>query len=316
MSKIDLTAVLSGFSSNTTMTANFEAIEDEFQNKVLYRDNPTGEPNTMQNDLDMNGYAVLNALATSGDEFSWRGNWVTSTLYNSGNIVHVTAGTYLGYSMIARTSFTSSAVDFDTDYLTGNWAILCQRGSGDLDSSNNLSDLDNVATARTNLSVPGLTTTNTFTQDQTVPDEAYDATNWNGSLEVPTKNAVRDEIESVKTDEAAKNKILHVRDLKSDGTSGGTSVAGSFLTRDLNTVVTNEITGASLSSNAITLPAGTYDIYATVPAFDCNSAQAVLYNTSDTSNEIIGTVVYSHPTSPSTIQSEIKGRFTLASEKP
>jgi hypothetical protein len=33
--------------------------------------------------------------------------------------------------------------------------------------------------------------------DITVPDEAYDATAWNGSLEVPTKNAVRDKIESL-----------------------------------------------------------------------------------------------------------------------
>ena len=29
-----------------------------------------------------------------------------------------------------------------------------------------------------------------------VADEAYDATAWNGSLEVPTKNAVRDEMET------------------------------------------------------------------------------------------------------------------------
>ncbi len=33
--------------------------------------------------------------------------------------------------------------------------------------------------------------------DITVPDEAYDATGWNGSLEVPTKNAIRDKIESM-----------------------------------------------------------------------------------------------------------------------
>jgi len=32
--------------------------------------------------------------------------------------------------------------------------------------------------------------------DIEVPDEAYNATNWNGSLEVPTKNAVRDELEN------------------------------------------------------------------------------------------------------------------------
>lgn len=37
----------------------------------------------------------------------------------------------------------------------------------------------------------------TFAADISVPDEAYDATAWNGSLEVPTKNAVRDKIETL-----------------------------------------------------------------------------------------------------------------------
>lgn len=37
----------------------------------------------------------------------------------------------------------------------------------------------------------------TLTGDLIVPDEAYDATAWNGSLEVPTKNAVRDKIETI-----------------------------------------------------------------------------------------------------------------------
>jgi hypothetical protein len=37
----------------------------------------------------------------------------------------------------------------------------------------------------------------TLTGDLIVPDEAYNATNWNGSLEVPTKNAVRDKIEGL-----------------------------------------------------------------------------------------------------------------------
>jgi hypothetical protein len=37
----------------------------------------------------------------------------------------------------------------------------------------------------------------TFSSDPIIPDEAYDATAWNGVLEPPTKNAVRDEIESL-----------------------------------------------------------------------------------------------------------------------
>jgi hypothetical protein len=37
----------------------------------------------------------------------------------------------------------------------------------------------------------------TFSSDPIIPDEAYDATAWNGSLEPPTKNAVRDKIETL-----------------------------------------------------------------------------------------------------------------------
>ena len=37
----------------------------------------------------------------------------------------------------------------------------------------------------------------TFTGAVSVPDAVYDATGWNGSVEVPTKNAVRDKIESL-----------------------------------------------------------------------------------------------------------------------
>ena len=37
----------------------------------------------------------------------------------------------------------------------------------------------------------------TFSSDVLVPDEVYDATTWNGSLGTPTKNALRDKIESM-----------------------------------------------------------------------------------------------------------------------
>jgi hypothetical protein len=37
---------------------------------------------------------------------------------------------------------------------------------------------------------------NTWTADQSVPDEAY-GVGWNGSMEVPTKNALYDKIETI-----------------------------------------------------------------------------------------------------------------------
>lgn len=45
--------------------------------------------------------------------------------------------------------------------------------------------------------IPNLTDGGTFAADISVPDEAYDATAWNGSMEVPTKNAIRDKLEAI-----------------------------------------------------------------------------------------------------------------------
>jgi len=54
--------------------------------------------------------------------------------------------------------------------------------------------------------------------------------------------------------------LFHVRDEKSNGVAGGNFTNGAWQTRTLNTSMTNEISGASLSSNQITLPSGTYFI--------------------------------------------------------
>jgi len=57
---------------------------------------------------------------------------------------------------------------------------------------------------------------NTWTADQTVPDEVYDATNWNGNLEVPTKNAIRDYVEGLPTLDSV---VTDINVLKWDGTN-------------------------------------------------------------------------------------------------
>jgi len=60
MAKIVLSDVASGY-NRQRINENFQALEDELNNKVLYRDNPAGQPNVMVNDLDMNSNDVLNA---------------------------------------------------------------------------------------------------------------------------------------------------------------------------------------------------------------------------------------------------------------
>ena len=62
MSKVVLNDVASGFNVST-INSNFDKIEDALNNKVLYRDNPEGEPNAMAKDLDMNGKRVYNLPA-------------------------------------------------------------------------------------------------------------------------------------------------------------------------------------------------------------------------------------------------------------
>lgn len=51
--------------------------------------------------------------------------------------------------------------------------------------------------------------------------------------------------------------FMHVQDQKNSGTNGGASIVG-YNYRDLNTIIANNISGASLSSNQVILPAGTY----------------------------------------------------------
>jgi len=60
MAKITLNDITTEFRGQAQINNNFTAIENEFQNKVLYRNNPGNEANNMQNHLDMNGFNLLN----------------------------------------------------------------------------------------------------------------------------------------------------------------------------------------------------------------------------------------------------------------
>lgn len=56
--------------------------------------------------------------------------------------------------------------------------------------------------------------------------------------------------------------LLHVRNQQTSGIDGASLTNGAWRTRVLNTTVTNEISGASLGSNQVTLPEGDYHIEA------------------------------------------------------
>jgi len=109
--------------------------------------------------------------------------------------------------------------------------------------------------------------------------------------------------------------LFHVRDEKSSGTEGGASTGGTTHTRVLNTVKTNEITGASLASNQITLPSGTYFIISRSPVFIANQHKSFLYNVTDSSNTVIGSAHYATSGYEGAHDTFIFGRFTISSQK-
>ena len=111
------------------------------------------------------------------------------------------------------------------------------------------------------------------------------------------------------------SQLLHVRDEKSAGTQGGSSSATTDNVRVINTVVTNEITDASLGSNRITLPSGTYYIDAEAHAFKSDINRLILYNHSDSSIVILGTAIYADFNYSSVGHSFLTGRFTISASK-
>lgn len=67
MAKIVLSNVVSGYNP-ATINANFQAIAQHLNDKVLYRDNPTGEPNQIvQQTIDMNNKRLINLPAPTSD---------------------------------------------------------------------------------------------------------------------------------------------------------------------------------------------------------------------------------------------------------
>jgi len=111
------------------------------------------------------------------------------------------------------------------------------------------------------------------------------------------------------------SQLLHVREESLNNHSGGTFNSGSWVKRTLDTTKTNEITGASLSSSQITLPAGTYFIFGMANvAADVGRHTAKLYNTTDSSDTIIGSSEYSDSNGHSN-KSFVTGRFTISGQK-
>src|SRR5690606_17243618 len=96
--------------------------------------------------------------------------------------------------------------------------------------------------------------------------------------------------------------------------SGGTFTQDAWQTRPLTNVIVNEITGSSLGSNQITLPAGTYEVTTKAAAYNVASHQSRLRNVSDNATLTLSPMGYTSGTN--NVQTSVSsGKFTLAAEK-
>jgi hypothetical protein len=95
------------------------------------------------------------------------------------------------------------------------------------------------------------------------------------------------------------------------------ATTGTWVKRGLNDISTygqNEISGASLASNQITLPAGTYTFQARGAAYKCGGHKLRLYETTG-GLTIQGESARSASTDDAVTHSFVSGRFTIAAEK-
>lgn len=106
--------------------------------------------------------------------------------------------------------------------------------------------------------------------------------------------------------------LLHVREEQASGTAGGSSTAGSWQTRVLNTIVTNEL-GVTLVANVITgLPAGGYEAVGNAPAYVGFNHQMRLYDVTGAAVKVLGQMAWAHDAGYAEARAPIVGRFTLA----
>jgi len=111
--------------------------------------------------------------------------------------------------------------------------------------------------------------------------------------------------------------IAIFNETQANGTNGGTFTSGAWNKRTLNTTVVNNITGCSISSSVITLPAGTYHLRADCPAHYVNSHKAKLRNTTDGTDTQIGQNNYSGQTTGSGVFTNaiVEAVFTITASK-
>jgi hypothetical protein len=143
MSKITLDSVASGYDLSK-INNNFQTIQNELNDKVLYRDNPIGETNTLITAIDCNSKSLYNLpvptlshQAATKDYVDASANpsagsakaWVRFSV--SGGVCTVDAG--YNVDSVTYNGVGDYTVNFGTDFASVNYCVTgcCSRGATD-----------------------------------------------------------------------------------------------------------------------------------------------------------------------------------------
>ena len=108
--------------------------------------------------------------------------------------------------------------------------------------------------------------------------------------------------------------VFRIEHQEAAGVNSGNAASGSWITRPLNTIMKNDIPGASLSSNVVTLPGGTYEVVAVGGGYYMNGYQTRIRDTTNNTTLVVGSSEHSPATGADQSQSKshVYGEFVLS----
>lgn len=292
------------------LNANFAAIAEALEN-TLSRDGTS--PNTLLADVDANSQRIYNLPAASASTDAVRLSDLTAALTGAGAFQGNS-----GWSPIFSIESDSARrvlkiVDWeggegtkpDADVYVASDGFTTTigdavdirgpagAGTGDLLSTNNLSDVDDAPTALANLS--GQTQADILDSIGGLSVVSGDILYGSGTdtasrLAKGTNGQVLQLTSGIPAWKFVGAPHFILEDQKTSGTSGGASSnsGAGYITRALNTEVYDPFSLVSISSNLFTLSAGTYYIEWWTIVANVDFAKSRLYNSSDASTVAFG----------------------------
>ena len=149
MSKIVLNDV-TNLNALSVINDNFDKLEQELQNKVLYRDNPDGEPNTLESDVDANGNSLYNIQnLTINGAFTVQGEDVGAFIGQAADAAaDAAASTTAAANSATAASASASAADASADAAAASETVATTKAGEASSSASSASSSASTATTQ------------------------------------------------------------------------------------------------------------------------------------------------------------------------